>query len=95
MDVVAYVAGTALEQVTLVYEDGNTNMFVGTDPADTIESAQSDSFFWAGGDDTVMIVSGSNMAHGRTGNDEALMVQQIFGFKTSIGLTTVYMPSYY
>ena len=84
----AFVAGTALEQVTLVYEDGNrpdqtfdlipttaespdgnTNMFVGTDTGDTIESAQSGSFFGAGGDDTITIESGSNTIHGGAGND--------------------------
>ena len=84
----AFVTGTALEQVTLVYEDGNrpdqtfdlipstaqspdgnTNMFVGTDTADTIESAQSGSFFGAGGDDTITIESGSNTVHGGAGND--------------------------
>mgnify|MGYP003313374071 FL=1 len=84
----AFVAGTALEAVTLVYEDGNrpdqtfdlipttaespdgnTNMFVGTDTGDTIESAQSGSFFGAGGDDTITIESGSNTIHGGAGND--------------------------
>ena len=34
--------------------DDNTNMFVGTDTADAIESAQSGSLFGAGGDNTVM-----------------------------------------
>ena len=84
----AFVGTTAMEQVTLVYEDGNrpdqtfelipttgespdgnTNMFVGTDTADTIESAQSGSFFGAGGDDTITIESGSNTIHGGAGND--------------------------
>ena len=80
----AFVAGTALEAVTLVYEDGNrpdqtfdlipttaqspdgnTNMFVGTDTADTIESAQSGSFFGAGGDDTITIETGRNKEQGQ------------------------------
>ena len=84
----AFVAGTALEAVTLVYEDGNIvnkefdligsaedspegkqNMFVGTDAADTIESAQSGWFFGAGGNDTITIESGSNTIHGGNGDD--------------------------
>ena len=84
----AFVGTTALEQLTLVYEDGNrpdqafdlipttaqspdgnTNMFVGTDTTDTIESAQSGSFFGAGGDDTITIESGRNTVHGGAGND--------------------------
>ena len=84
----AFVAGTALEAVTLVYEDGNIvnkefdligsaqdspegkqNMFVGTDTADTIESAQSGWFFGAGGNDTITIESGSNTIHGGNGDD--------------------------
>ena len=84
----AFVTGTALETVTLVYEDGNrpdqtfdlipttaqspdgnTNMFVGTDTADTIESAQSGWFFGAGGNDTITIESGSNTIHAGNGDD--------------------------
>ena len=84
----AFVAGTALEAVTLVYEDGNIvnkefdlvgsaedspegkqNMFVGTDAADTIESAQSGWFFGAGGNDTITIESGSNTIHAGNGDD--------------------------
>jgi hypothetical protein len=84
----AFVAGTALEAVTLVYEDGNIvnkefdlvgsaedspegkqNMFVGTDTADTIVSAQSGWFFGAGGNDTITIESGSNTIHGGNGDD--------------------------
>ena len=82
------MAGTALEAVTLVYEDGNRpdkafdligsaedspegkqNMFVGTEAADTIVSAQSGSFFGAGGNDTITIESGSNTIHGGNGDD--------------------------
>ena len=84
----AFVAGTALEAVTLVYEDGNRpdqafdligsaedspegkqNMFVGTEAADTITSAQSGWFFGAGGNDTITIESGSNTIHGGNGDD--------------------------
>ena len=84
----AFVAGTALEAVTLVYEDGNRpdqafdligsaedspegkqNMFVGTEAADTIASAQSGWFFGAGGNDTITIESGSNTIHGGNGDD--------------------------
>ena len=84
----AFVAGTALEAVTLVYEDGNrpdqafdligsaeespdgnTNMFVGTEAADTITSAQSGWFFGAGGNDTITIESGNNTIHGGAGDD--------------------------
>ena len=39
---------------------GNTNMFVGTDTADAIESAPSDPFFRAGGDNSVTIESGTS-----------------------------------
>jgi hypothetical protein len=84
----AFCGGTALEAVTLVYEDGNrpdqafdlipttgespdgnTNMFVGTEAADTISSAQSGWFFGAGGNDTITIESGSNTIHGGNGDD--------------------------
>ena len=40
--------------------DDNTNMFVGTDTADAIESAQSVSIFGAGEDNTVTIESGTS-----------------------------------
>ena len=84
----AFDGSTALEQLTLVYEDGNrpdkeldliatagdspdgnVNMFVGTEDADTIESAQSGWFFGAGGNDTITIESGSNTVHGGAGDD--------------------------
>ena len=84
----AFDGSTALEQLTLVYEDGNrpdkefdliatagdspdgnVNMFVGTEDADTIESAQSGWFFGAGGNDAITIENGSNTVHGGAGDD--------------------------
>jgi glutamine cyclotransferase len=84
----AFSAGTALEAMTLVYEDGsrsdqtldlvgsaedspdgNTNIFVGTETADTIESAQSGWFFGAGGNDVITLSDGDDRIVGGKGDD--------------------------
>jgi hypothetical protein len=86
----AFVAGTALEAVTLVYEDGNivdkefylvgddgvvssskTNMFIGTDASEDTgaDHPYNGWFFAAGGNDTIVVPTGSNTIHGGNGDD--------------------------
>ena len=43
--------------------DGNTNIFVGTETADTIESAQSGWFFGAGGNDVITLGDGDDKVY--------------------------------
>ena len=86
----AFVAGTALEAVTLVYEDGNivdkefhlvgddgvvssskTNMFIGTDASEDTgaDNPYTGWFFGAGGNDTIVVPTGSNTIHAGNGDD--------------------------
>jgi len=97
----AFSAGTALEAMTLVYEDGsrpdqtldlvgsaedspdgNTNIFVGTETADTIESAQSGWFFGAGGNDVITLSDGDDKIYAGDGDDviyPGLGVNELYG----------------
>ena len=97
----AFSAGTALEAMTLVYEDGsrsdqtldlvgsaedspdgNTNIFVGAETADTIESAQSGWFFGAGGNDVITLGDGDDKVYAGDGDDvisPGLGVNELYG----------------
>ena len=97
----AFSAGTALEAMTLVYEDGsrsdqtldlvgsaedspdgNTNIFVGTETADTIESAQSGWFFGAGGNDVITLSDGDDKVYAGDGDDviyPGLGINELYG----------------
>jgi glutamine cyclotransferase len=97
----AFSAGTALEAMTLVYEDGsrsdqtldlvgsaedspdgNTNIFVGTETADTIESAQSGWFFGDGGNDVITLSDGDDKVYAGDGDDviyPGLGINELYG----------------
>ena len=69
-------------------------MFVGTDAAGDTEEGQELSGWLSGAGRHNHNLVWVQRIYDSAGNDEVLVLRQIFAFKTLLGLAPIYMPSY-